>query len=205
LNLLIKNQKLNGALLNNKIMLSYSELKRKSRIIIDKEPYEIIEATSTVKARGSSVLQAKLRNLKTGNVISKTFHPSDSFKEPEISKLEVKFIYSHKDKIVFAEKNNLSKRFELTVNQIGEKADFLVSNQIIEALVFNNKVIDISLPVKISLKVKQAPPSVKGESQTGNKTVVLETKAKITVPSFIKTGDIVEVNTESREYVKRVE
>ncbi|XOB40854.1 MAG: hypothetical protein ACKKMW_02190 [Candidatus Nealsonbacteria bacterium] len=186
-------------------MLSYSELKRKSRIIIDKEPYEIIEAKSTVKARGSSVLQAKLRNLKTGNVISRTFHPSDNFEKPDISKSEVKFLYSHKDKFVFAEKNNPSKRFELTGEQISEKADFLTQNQFIEALVFNNKVINISLPVKIRLRVKQAPPSVKGESQAGNKSVILETGTNITVPSFIKTGDIIEINTESKEYVRRIE
>jgi len=186
-------------------MLSYSELKRKSRIIIDKEPYEIIEATSTVKARGNSVLQTKLRNLKTGNIISKTFHPSDSFEEPEISKLEVKFIYSHKDKFVFSKEDNPSERFELTAGQIGKQVIFLTPNSIMEALVFNNEVINISLPIKVNLKVKEAPPTVKGESQAGNKTVVLETGAKITVPSFIKTNDIIEINTESKEYVKRIE
>ena len=186
-------------------MLSYSELKRKSRIIIDKEPYEIIESTSTVKARGSSVLQTKLRNLKTGNVISKTLHPSDNFEEPEISKLEVKYIYSHKDKFIFSEKDNPSKRFELSANQIGEQTIFLTQNSVVEALVFNNEVINISLPIKVSLKVKQAPPSVKGESQAGNKTAILETGAKVTVPSFIKTNDIIEINTENREYVRRIE
>ena len=186
-------------------MLSYSELKRKTRIIIEKEPYEIIEANSTVKARGSSVLQTKLRNLKTGNIISRTFHPSDKFEEPDISKSEVKFLYSHKDKFVFSKKDDPSKRFELTVQQVDKKADFLKPNQIIEALIFKNEVINISLPVKINLGVKEAPPSVKGESQSGNKTVLLETGAKITVPSFIKTGDIIEINTETKEYVKRIE
>ncbi len=192
-------------MLNKNYMLSYSELKRKSRIILDNEPYEIIETSSTVKARGSSVLQTKLRNLKTGNVVSKTFHPGDTFEEPEIFKSEVKFLYSHRNKFVFAEKDNLSKRFELTVQQIGKKTDFLKPNQVVEALIFKNEVINVSLPVKIHLKIKEAPPSVKGESQSGNKSVVLETGAKITVPSFIKTGDIIEINTETREYVRRVE
>jgi len=186
-------------------MLSYSELKRKSRIILDNEPYEIIETNSTVKARGGSVLQTKLRNLKTENVISKTFHPGDMFEEPEILKLEVKFLYSHKDKFVFVEKDNPSKRFELTAKQISEKADFLKPDQIVQALFFKNEVINISLPIKVNIKVKEAPPSVKGESQSGNKSVVLETEAKITVPSFIKTGDIIEINTETREYVRRIE
>jgi elongation factor P len=186
-------------------MLSYSELKRKSRIILDNEPYEIIEASTTVKARGGSVLQTKLRNLKTGNVISKTFHPGDALEEPDISKSEVRFLYSHKDKFVFSQKDNPSKRFELTVQQIDKKADFLKPNQIVEALIFKNEVINISLPIKINLKVKEAPPSVKGESQSGNKSVVLETGAKLSTPSFIKAGDTVEINTESGEYVRRIE
>lgn len=186
-------------------MLNYSELKKKSRIIIDNEPYEIIESASSVKARGGSVLQTKLKNLKTGNIISKTFHPGETFEEPEILKLEVKFIYSHKDKHVFTEKDNPSKRFKLTFQQVGEKADFLKPNQIIEALIFNNEIINVSLPIKINLKVKEAPPSLKGESQIGNKVVVLETGVKITVPSFIKSGDVIEINTENREYVRRVE
>jgi len=186
-------------------MLNYSELKRKSRIVLNNEPYEIIEINSTVKARGSSVLQTKLRNLKTGNVISKTFHQGETLEEPEILKSEVKFLYSHKDKFVFTEKDNPSKRFELTVQQVGGKADFLRANQTIEALIFKNEVINISLPIKINLKVKEAPPSVKGESQSGNKTVLLETGAKITVPSFIKTGDVIEVNTDSKEYARRIE
>ena len=186
-------------------MLSYSELKKKSRIILNNEPYEIIETSSTVKARGGSVLQTKLRNLKTENVISKTFHPGDTLEEPEILKSEVKFLYSHKDKFVFTEKDNPSKRFELTAKQVGEKADFLKTNQAVEALVFKNEVINISLPIKINLKIKEAPPSVKGESQSGNKSVLLETGAKIIVPSFIKTGDIIEVNTDTKEYVRRVE
>jgi elongation factor P len=143
--------------------------------------------------------------LKTGNVISKNFHPGETFEEPEILKLEVKFIYSHKDKHVFTEKDNPSKRFELTFQQIGERADFLKPNQIIEALVFNNEIINISLPIKVKLKIKEAPPSLKGESQTRNKVVILETGAKITVPIFIKTGDIIEINTDTKEYVRRVE
>jgi len=186
-------------------MLNYSELKKKSRIIIDNEPYEIIESASSVKARGGSVLQTKLKNLKTGNVISKTFHPGETFEEPEILKLEVKFIYSHKDKYVFVKKDNPSERFELTFQQIDKKADFLKPNQIVEALTFNNKVINISLPIKIHLKIKEAPPTLKGESQTGNKAVVLETGAKITVPSFIKRDDIIEINTDTKEYVRRIE
>lgn len=187
-------------------MLSYSELKRGVKIILEGEPCEIIESAPKFKARGSSVMQTKLKNLRTGIIISRTFRSSDSFEEPEISRIEAKFIYFHKDKYVFAEKNNPSKRFELAAEQIGQQKSFLKPNQIVTALTFKDKVINISLPIKINLKVTQAPPSVKGErAQSGTKVAVLETGAKINVPAFVGPGDIIEINTETGEYSKRIE
>ena len=191
---------------NINFMISYNELKKGIRVIIDKEPYEILESSPMFKARGHSVLQTKLKNLKTGNLISRTFHPSGSFEEAEVLRKEAKFIYSHQDKYVFSEKDNSSKRFELTGEQIGEKKEFLKSNQILEALIFENEIINIALPIKINLKVTEAPPGIKGErAQSGTKTVTLETGTKINVPIFIKRGDIIEVNSETGEYVRRVE
>ena len=185
--------------------LSYSGLKKGIKIILDDEPYEIIEASFLFKGRGHSVLQAKLKNLITGNLISKTFHPADTFEEAEISKIEVKFLYSHRDKFFFCETENPTKRFNLTTDQIGEPGKFLKPNQIIEGIIFEGKVINISLPIKIQLKVIEAPPGVKGgRAEPGTKTVALETGAKINVPLFVETGDIVEVNTETGQYVRRV-
>lgn len=187
-------------------MISYNELKKGIRVIIDKEPYEILESSPMFKARGHSILQTKLKNLKTGNVISRTFHPSESFEEAEVLRKEAKFVYSHKEKYVFSEKDNPSQRFELTSEQIGEKKEFLKLNQIVEALIFKNEIINIALPIKINLKVAEAPPSLKGERvQSGTKTVTLETGTKINVPLFVKRGDTIEINTETGEYVRRVE
>ena len=187
-------------------MISYNELKKGIRLIIDKEPYEILESSPMFKARGHSVLQTKLKKLKTGNVISRTFHPSESFEEAEVLRKEAKFIYSHKEKYVFSEKDNSLQRFELTGEQIGEKKEFLKSNQPVEALIFEDEVISIALPIKINLKVIEAPPGIKGErAQSGTKTVTLETGTKINVPIFINSGDMIEVNSETGEYVRRVE
>ena len=187
-------------------IISYSDLKKGVQIIINNQPYQIIEASSIFKARGHSVLQAKLKNLVTGNIISRTFHPSDTFERAEISKIKVKFIYFHRDKFFFCEEKNPSKRFDLTEEQIGDNIKFLKPNQVVEGVIFKDKIVNISLPIKIQLKVKQAPPGIKGDrAQAGNKTVVLETGTEINVPLFIKEGDIVEINTEKQEYVRRTE
>jgi len=187
-------------------MLTYSELKKGVKIILDNQPYEIIEASFLFKGRGHSVLQAKLKNLITGNLISKTFHPSDIFEEAEISKIEAKFLYSYRDRYFFSEKENPTNRFNLTAEQIGEPGKFLKPNQIVEGIIFKNEIINISLPIKINLKVIEAPPGVKGgRAEPGTKIVTLETGAKINVPLFIEEGDLIEVNSQTGQYVRRIE
>jgi elongation factor P len=186
-------------------MIPYSQLQKGVRIILEGQPCEITEAKPLFKGRGHSILQARLKNLKTNTVISKTFHPSDNFEEAEVSKKEVKFLYSHREKYVFSEKDNPSQRFELTAEKVGEQIHFLKENQTVEALIFEGKVINISLPIKTTLKVTEAPPAFKGNrAEAGTKTITLETGAKISAPLFIKKGDVVEVNTETGEYVRRV-
>lgn len=187
-------------------MISYSELKKGVRILLKGQPYEILDCAPMFKGRGHSVLQAKIKNLVTKETISWTFRPADNFDEPETSKIELKYLYPHRGSYFFCEKNNPQKRFELPGEKMRKKAEFLKSNQEVSGLFFKGTLIDISLPIKIALKVVEAPPVVKGQSaQAGTKPVTLETGAKINVPLFMKAGDIIEINTETGEYVKRIE
>ncbi len=186
-------------------MLSYSELEKGKIIVINDQPHEIIEAVSTFKGRGHSYLQMKLRNLINGSVIAKSAQPRDSFEEAEIEKKDAKFIYQNKDKYVFSEVNNASKRFELTEEQIGDKCRFLKANEEVETIVFDDKIINVILPIKVKLKVTEVTPGVKGDrAQGGNKSITIETGAKINAPLFIEEGDIIEINTESGDYVRRI-
>ena len=187
-------------------MISYSQLEKGVRIIMDKYPYEIMEASSMFKGRGQSVLQARLKNLITGEILSKTFHSSDNFEEAEISKITCKFLYSHRDDYFFSEADNPSKRFNIEKEKIKEEIIFLKPNIELEGIVFNDEIVNISLPIKMTFEVKTAPPGIIGDrAQGGTKNVILETGGEIAVPLFIEEGDIIEVNTESKEYVRRVE
>ena len=187
-------------------MLTHNDLKKGVQFILDGQPYSVLESSFVFKGRGSSVTQVKIKNLVTGNVLSKSFHPGDNFEEAEVEKISVKFLYSHRDKFFFCRENEPSNRFDLPKEIIGESAIFLKPNETVEGLQLRDKIINISLPVKVQLKVKEAPPGIKGDrAQGGNKSVILETGATVNVPLFIKTGDIIEINTESKEYVKRVE
>ena len=186
-------------------MLSYSELEKGKIIVINDQPCEIVEAINTFKGRGHSYLQVKLRNLINGSIVARSIQPRDSFEEAEIEKKDAKFIYQNKDKYVFSEIDNTSKRFELSEEQIGDKCRFLKPNEEVETIVFNDKIINVLLPIKVKLKVTEVTPGVKGDrAQGGTKSVTIETGAKINAPLFVEEGDIVEINTESGDYVRRV-
>lgn len=187
-------------------MLSYFNLRKGIKFILEGQPYEILDFQQMQKAQDVVVAQTKIRNLITGKVFNKNFHKSDTFEEAELEKIETKFIYQHKGKFIFSENKNPSIRFELTEEQIGFGAKFLKTNEILIAIKFQDKIINVILPIKVSLKVIESPPGIKGNrAQPGNKTIVLETGAQINAPLFIEQEDIIEVNTETGEYVRRVE
>lgn len=186
-------------------MFSHVELKKGTYFVYEGAPALVLEHSLVFKGRGSSVMQVRLRNLKTGNVLSRTFHTGEEFEEADLEKLQVKFIYENRGKYVFSEANNPAKRFELSVEQIGSQVGFLTPSTVVEGVRFQGEILTIALPIKMSLKVKEAPPGIKGDrAQGGSKTATLETGAVVQVPLFVDTGDIIEVNTETAEYVRRI-
>lgn len=190
----------------NKNMIDHTELRRGVRIIIDAEPYEVLESMPLKKAQRRVVIQARIKNLINGNVYDRNFHQGDVFEEAELSKFDAKFIYTNRDRYYFSDAANPSKRFDLPAEQIGNAAKFLRPDEIVQAIVFDEKIINISLSIKVNLKVKEAPPGIKGDTaQGGTKLVTLETDAQVNVPLFVAEGDTIEVNTETGEYVRRVE
>lgn len=186
-------------------MASYSELEKGKIIVINDQPYEITEAISTFKGRGHSYLQMKLKNLVSGVVIARSAQPRDSFEDADIDKMDAKFVYASKDKCVFTEVENPSKRFEIEINKIGDGYKYLKEGEVVTTVIFNDKVINVIIPIKVKLKVTEVPPGVKGDrAQSGNKMVKVETGMQISAPLFVEDGDIIEINTESGEYVRRV-
>ncbi|MBI4085144.1 MAG: elongation factor P [Candidatus Liptonbacteria bacterium] len=187
-------------------MLSYTELKKGIVFSMDNQPYEVLESNFLRMQQRKAVVQAKIRNLISGKVLDRNFQPSDQLEEIELEKSSAVFIYSNRGEFWFHEEGNPKNRFSLPAEVLGEAANFLKSNTVINSVSFNGKVIKINIPIKMDLKVTEAPPSIKGNTaQGGTKSVTLETGAKISAPLFINTGDIVRVNTETGEYVERVE
>lgn len=187
-------------------MLSPNDLRKGILFIYNDQPYEVFEYSSSVKGRGSSVIQTKIKNLVTGNITSHNFKPSETFEEAELENVKLSFVYSNRGKHVFQNLEDKSQRVELTEEQVGESIIFLKTNQEVLGIKFNDKIINISIPIKVELKVTEAPPFLRaGRSDAGTKQVTVETGAKINTPVFVEEGDIIEINTQTKEYVRRVE
>lgn len=186
-------------------MLSHTDLKKGVQFIFEGQPWEVLEAQLLKMAQRRPVIQSKIRNLIDGRVQEKNFQQGDIFDEADLQKKDIKFLYQNKGQYFFCEINDPSKRFFFTESQIGYQAKYLKPNEIVTGIIFEEKIINFHLPIKVQLKVKESAPGVKGDrAQGGTKSAILESGAEIQVPLFVEEGDIIEVNTETGTYARRV-
>jgi len=185
--------------------MQVNDLKKTGIVItLNNEPYQVIFSQHSKTGRGQSFVRTKLKNLATGQVLEKTFNASDRVEAANIEKIKANFLYIEEEKVFFMNNQNYDQFF-LPLKSLVDKKNFLKEGLEVDVLFFNNNPINVDLPKKVSLKVIEAPPSIKGDSATTpTKTVVLETKAKIIVPIFVKRGDLIKVNTDTGGYVERV-
>jgi elongation factor P len=182
-----------------------NDLKPKTFFIYEGQPWVVLETHHLKMQQRRPVVQTRMKNVLNGKIIEHNFAQSDLLEEADVEKVDVKFLYNHRDEYWFVYETDPSKRFKISADIIGDQAKFLTANIISEAMLFNGNVINISLPIKMQFKVVEAPPAIRGDTaQGGVKSVKLETGAYVNVPLFIGEGDVVSVNTETGEYVERV-
>jgi elongation factor P len=187
-------------------MLSYTDLTKGVLFVMDGQPWEVLESHFLRMQQRKAVVQTKIRNLITGKIVDRNFQSSDSFEEAEIEKKPAIFVYASRGEYWFHDEGNPAARFSLKEESIGEPAKFLMPNTKINTVIFDGKVIKVSLPVKMDFEVIEAPPAIKGNTaQGGSKVVTIAGGAKVSAPLFVNEGDTIRVNTETGEYVERVE
>lgn len=186
-------------------MLDYNEIKPRKCIVLDGEPYEVLEAHVFRKQQRKPVNATKLRNLLTGGVREHSFAVSDKVNEAELTEREVTYLYTNRDEYWFCEAGDKAKRFQLPAAQVRDKIVFVRPNSDLKVLSFGDRIIGLQIPIKVDLRVTEAAPAVRGNTvQGGLKQVKLETGLILNVPMFINQGDVVRLNTETGEYVERV-
>jgi elongation factor P len=191
-------------------MLQYNEIREKKIIIYDDEPAEVVESHVARTQQRKPQNQVKLKSLISGKTIAATFHVSEQADEADVEKRDVMFLYHNRGEYWFCSPADKANRFKLAAALMGDSAKFLKENGNVTALVWTNeddeeKIIKITLPIKMNFKVKEAPPAVRGDtSKGGNKVITLENGTTLNAPMFINEGDTISVNTETGEYVERV-
>src|SRR3989338_1898673 len=183
--------------------ISLHSLKKGMFVIISNEPYQVLEADFLRMQQRKPVLQAKVKNLLNGKIIEKSFKPGDTIDQADISKSSAEYFYQTKEELFFKEKDG---KIGFPKNDIADKVPFVAKGVSITLMKFGEKVIGVELPPKVDLKVTSAADAVKVETAQGKtvKTVETETGFEAKVPLFIKEGDVIRINTETGDYVERV-
>jgi elongation factor P len=191
-------------------MLEYNEVRERKIILWEGQPYEVIHSHVFRKQQRKPVNATKLKNLITGRVAEVSFGSSEKVEEADISLRPALYLYKAKSEVWLCDPKDRAKRFSLKEEIVGDKLKFIKENTEVELIIFTDEddeeqVIGIKTPIKVELKITDAPPSIKGSTVTGgNKVATLETGATVQVPLFINIGETVRINTETGEYVERV-
>ncbi len=187
-------------------VLAYNEISLKKVIIWDDEPFIVLASHVFRKQKRKPVNVTKLKSLVSGRVVEQTFHSNETAEEADMGSKPIEYIYESKGEYWFNTPGKPSERFALQADVVGEAIKYLKPKTIIDALLYNDEVISVKIPVKIELRIKETASAVRGNtSSNALKDAILETGAKIMVPLFINEGDIIRVNTESGEYTERAE
>ncbi len=187
-------------------ILSYNEIVQKKVIEYNGEPYEVLSSHVFRMQQRKPVNQTKMKHLVSGKVLEVSFHQNENVPEADISTINAQYLYTNRGESWFAEEGNPKNRFSFPEDSVHEKIQWLKTNSTVEVMLFKEKPVTIKIPVKVDLKVTDAPPAVKGDTATGgNKLVTLESGAQINTPLFINEGDILRINTDTGEYTERVE
>lgn len=184
-------------------MYQPTDLKKGIVIQIDEKPYRVVEYAQKVMGRGGSIVNVKLKNLENGNVIPKTYKGQEKIEPAEVSTKTAQYLYRNGDIFNLMDPETF-EQFELDVETMGEAPNYLKEGDEVGLQFFGSRVINVDLPKNLYLSVTYTEDVVKGDT-TSNvlKDATLETGLIVKVPAFIKTGDIISVDTATGEYRER--
>jgi elongation factor P len=154
--------------------------------------------------RGGAVMRTKLRNLKTKSIFDITFKGSDKFDEAPLSRRASSYLYPEDNNLVFMDSESF-EQYTIASDVLGDAAKYLKEGATVSILFFDDEPVTVEIPTKVELLVTETDPGVKGDTaQGGSKPATLETGATVSVPLFVKVGDLIRVNTIENTYVERV-
>ena len=185
-------------------MISTGDLKKGASIEIDGQLYTIVEWSHIKMGRGGAIVRIKLRNLRTGSNIERTFDAGERFQRAYLDRRTVVYQYNDGDHYYFMDTQNF-ETLPLTKEQLGDAHLYLLDDMKLDVISYHDEPLSVELPVTVDLKVTYTEPGFKGDTATGgSKPATLETGLVVQVPLFVTTGEKIRVKTDTGTYVERV-
>lgn len=186
-------------------MYQTTDFRKGLKIELEGKPYIIVEYMHVNPGKGSAFVRTKLKNLMTGQVLEKTFKAGvDTANRPDLEEREMEYMYSDADGYNFMDQTTYES-IHLANDQVGDNKHYLQEGIKLKVLYFNNLPISLELPNFVFLKVEETDPGLKGDTASGGmKKAIMETGLQVNVPLFIKTNEVLKIDTRNGEYVERM-
>jgi elongation factor P len=184
-------------------MIDVNDLRKGVTFELDSRLYKVLEYSHNKPGRGNATIRTRVRDLRTGNIIEKTFQSGDRVQDIRLDHHMAQFLYSDGNLFNFMDTESYEQT-AISAAVIGENTPFLKEGLEIKLTFHDSEPIDIELPASVDLKVVEAEMGVKGDTATGaNKSVTTETGLKVMVPLFVSVGDTIRVDTRTGDYLTR--
>ncbi|WP_342581332.1 elongation factor P [Ureibacillus sp. FSL W7-1570] len=184
-------------------MISVNDFRTGLTIIVDGELYRVLDFQHVKPGKGAAFVRSKLRNLRNGNVVEKTFRAGEKVEKAMIENRKMQYLYANGDAHVFMDMESY-EQIELNAKQIDYELKFLKENMEVFIMTYQGEVLGVELPNTVELKVVETEPGIKGDTASGgSKPATLETGLVVQVPFFVDEGDILVINTSDGSYVSR--
>lgn len=185
------------------VVISSNELRPGTTLDLEGQLFTVVEFQHVQMGRGSAYVRTRLKNVKTGSVISKTFQAGEKLERAFIEVKIMQYLYFAQDRFVFMDPQSY-EQLELNTEMIGEGKKFMKEGSTVNLKFYGDSPIGIELPGSVELKVTETDPGLRGDTVSGgSKPATLETGLVVRVPLFINIGDILKIDTRSGEYIER--
>ncbi|MFQ5988313.1 MAG: elongation factor P [Candidatus Methylomirabilales bacterium] len=184
-------------------MILSNDLRPGNKIELDRTPYLVVEYQHHKPGKGGAMVRTKLRNLRTGGLIDRTFRPDEKLAPAPLEERRAQFLYRQGEDFIFMDVNTY-EQFGVTERQLGDAGAYLKEEMEVTILFYHEEVIGVDLPIAVELTVVETEPGVRGDTASGgSKPAKLETGAVIQVPLFIDVGTGIRVDTRTGTYIGR--
>lgn len=185
-------------------MISAGDFRNGITIELDNNIYQIIEFQHVKPGKGAAFVRTKLKNIRNGGVVEKTFRPTEKFPQARIDRKDMQYLYSDGDLYHFMDVESY-EQIALNEEAIGDALKFVKENEMVKVCSHNGNVFAIEPPLFVELQITDTEPGFKGDTATGaTKPAVVETGATVYVPLFVDQSDVIKIDTRSGEYLSRV-